>query len=70
MSPLTRRLRELTYRGAVRTYGFDRANVYRFTDQAYVHRIERGAPRFLGDFVRATKDDTAARKARTAAEGR
>ncbi|KQX59229.1 MULTISPECIES: bifunctional serine/threonine-protein kinase/ABC transporter substrate-binding protein [unclassified Streptomyces] len=64
---LTRRLRELTYRGVAKTYGFDRANVYRFTDQVYVHRIERGAPRFLGGYLKATRDDTAARKAREAA---
>ncbi|MFJ7956147.1 bifunctional serine/threonine-protein kinase/ABC transporter substrate-binding protein [Streptomyces sp. NPDC096319] len=60
---LTRRLRELTYQGVVKSYGFDGNNNFRFVDRVYVHRIERGAPRFLGDYLKATKDEKAAMKA-------
>ncbi|MFF5762835.1 bifunctional serine/threonine-protein kinase/ABC transporter substrate-binding protein [Streptomyces tanashiensis] len=60
---LRQRLRELTYQGVVKSYGFDKSNNYRFVDRVYVHRIERGVPRFLGDYLKATKDEKAARDA-------
>ncbi|RSS54894.1 bifunctional serine/threonine-protein kinase/ABC transporter substrate-binding protein [Streptomyces sp. WAC01280] len=66
---LTRRLRELTYQGVVKKYGFDKANTFKFLDQVFVHRIERGAPRFLGGFMKATQDDKAARQARETEKG-
>ncbi|MFD3996343.1 bifunctional serine/threonine-protein kinase/ABC transporter substrate-binding protein [Streptomyces sp. NPDC058583] len=56
---LMRRLRELTYQGVVKRYGYNDAKLYRFTDQVFVHRIERGVPRFRGLFGDAIKNEVA-----------
>ncbi|MGW0122904.1 bifunctional serine/threonine-protein kinase/ABC transporter substrate-binding protein [Streptomyces sp. NPDC003327] len=50
---LTRRLREATYQGVVKPYGFAAGHHYRFLDLVYAYRIERGVPRFLGQFAKA-----------------
>ncbi|WP_306327745.1 bifunctional serine/threonine-protein kinase/ABC transporter substrate-binding protein [Streptomyces venezuelae] len=61
-SALVRRLRELTYQGVAKKYGYDNAKAFRFMDRVFVHRIERGAARFLGDVEKATDAERAARK--------
>ncbi|MFB7410191.1 bifunctional serine/threonine-protein kinase/ABC transporter substrate-binding protein [Streptomyces sp. NPDC056202] len=63
-SALTRRLRERTYQGVVKQYGYESAKTYRYMDQVFIHRIQRGVPRFLGVFEKVAEDDVAARKKR------
>ncbi|MFB7281049.1 bifunctional serine/threonine-protein kinase/ABC transporter substrate-binding protein [Streptomyces hydrogenans] len=49
--PLTRRFRELTHDGLARAYGFEPSSrTYRYLDEIYAYRIEKGVPRCLGRF--------------------
>ncbi|MFB7939419.1 bifunctional serine/threonine-protein kinase/ABC transporter substrate-binding protein [Streptomyces sp. NPDC056049] len=62
---LTRRLRDLTYEGVTKKYGFDTSNSFRFLHQVYIHRVEAGGKiRFLGDYEKAADAEIAERKKR------
>ncbi|MFI8425145.1 bifunctional serine/threonine-protein kinase/ABC transporter substrate-binding protein [Streptomyces sp. NPDC085479] len=62
---LTRRLRELTYEGVTKKYGFDTSNSFRFLHQVYIHRVEAGGKvRYLGHYEKVADDEVAERKKR------
>ncbi|MFF2778077.1 bifunctional serine/threonine-protein kinase/ABC transporter substrate-binding protein [Streptomyces sp. NPDC058052] len=62
---LTRRLRELTYEGVTKKYGFDTSNSFRFLHQVYIHRVEAGGKvRYLGHYEKVGDDEIAERKRR------
>ncbi|MDX2293950.1 MULTISPECIES: bifunctional serine/threonine-protein kinase/ABC transporter substrate-binding protein [Streptomyces] len=54
---LTRRLRELTYEGVTKKYGFDASNGFLFRNQVYVHRVEAGRVRCLGHYEKAAEKE-------------
>ncbi|MEU9855395.1 bifunctional serine/threonine-protein kinase/ABC transporter substrate-binding protein [Streptomyces sp. NPDC047974] len=47
---IARRVAEGTYTGVTKRYGFDSVRNYRFLDEVFAYRIEKGAPRCLGRF--------------------
>ncbi|MEV4946217.1 bifunctional serine/threonine-protein kinase/ABC transporter substrate-binding protein [Streptomyces sp. NPDC053755] len=51
------RLRVFPYQGITKTYGFDRSNPIFFTQtkEMFLYRVERGVPRFLGQFEKAAQ---------------
>ncbi|MEU6881943.1 bifunctional serine/threonine-protein kinase/ABC transporter substrate-binding protein [Streptomyces sp. NPDC046712] len=63
-NPATRRIalrgamRVFTYQGITKRYGFDEQNVmmFKYHTEAFLYRIERGAPRFLGQFEKVADD--------------
>ncbi|MFD8011525.1 bifunctional serine/threonine-protein kinase/ABC transporter substrate-binding protein, partial [Streptomyces sp. NPDC059762] len=60
---LTRRLRELTYEGVAKKYGFDTSNGFRFLHQVYVHRVEAGGKvGYLGHYEEAAEKEKKRRK--------
>ncbi|MFF9146931.1 bifunctional serine/threonine-protein kinase/ABC transporter substrate-binding protein [Streptomyces sp. NPDC014861] len=62
---LTRRLRDLTYEGVTKKYGFDTSNSFRFLHQVYIHRVEAGGKvRYLGHYEKVADDEIAERKKR------
>ncbi|MFJ5706411.1 bifunctional serine/threonine-protein kinase/ABC transporter substrate-binding protein [Streptomyces sp. NPDC093105] len=54
---LTRRLRELTYEGVTKKYGFDTSNGFLFRHQVYVHRVEAGRVRCLGHYEEVAEQE-------------
>ncbi|WP_329117295.1 bifunctional serine/threonine-protein kinase/ABC transporter substrate-binding protein [Streptomyces sp. NBC_01353] len=52
-------MRTFTYQGITKKYGFDEQNVmmFKYNTELFLYRIERGAPRFLGQFEKAADDE-------------
>ncbi|MFF3317335.1 bifunctional serine/threonine-protein kinase/ABC transporter substrate-binding protein [Streptomyces sp. NPDC003035] len=52
-------MRVFTYQGIMKKYGFDEQNVmmFKYHSELFLYRIEQGAPRFLGQFEKAGKDE-------------
>ncbi|WP_137994010.1 bifunctional serine/threonine-protein kinase/ABC transporter substrate-binding protein [Streptomyces vilmorinianum] len=52
-------MRTFPYQGITKRYGFDERNVLNFTyiEELFLYRIERGVPRFLGQFEKAADDE-------------
>ncbi|MFD7322114.1 bifunctional serine/threonine-protein kinase/ABC transporter substrate-binding protein [Streptomyces sp. NPDC059875] len=57
-------MRTFPYQGIAKPYGFDERSPLRFRhqDEVFLFRIERGAPRFLGQYEKAAKEEKKRRK--------
>ncbi|MEU2504213.1 bifunctional serine/threonine-protein kinase/ABC transporter substrate-binding protein [Streptomyces sp. NPDC007863] len=54
---IARRVAEGTYTGVTKRYAFDSVRNYRFLDEVFAYRIEKGAPRCLGRFQEANEKE-------------
>ncbi|MEU9995986.1 bifunctional serine/threonine-protein kinase/ABC transporter substrate-binding protein [Streptomyces sp. NPDC050848] len=52
-------MRAFTYQGLTKKYGFDEQNVmmFKYNKELFLYRVEQGAPRFLGQFEKASDDE-------------
>ncbi|MFE5791978.1 bifunctional serine/threonine-protein kinase/ABC transporter substrate-binding protein [Streptomyces sp. NPDC056503] len=57
------RLAEGTYTGVAKKYGFDSVRNYRFFDEVFAYRIEKGVPRCLGRSVEVNQKEKERREA-------
>ncbi|MFE5885914.1 bifunctional serine/threonine-protein kinase/ABC transporter substrate-binding protein [Streptomyces hydrogenans] len=60
---VARRIGEGTYTGAAKKYGFDSLHHYRFIDEVFAYRIEKGVPRCLGRAEEVNKRESERLKA-------
>ncbi|MFC9729028.1 bifunctional serine/threonine-protein kinase/ABC transporter substrate-binding protein [Streptomyces roseolus] len=54
---IARRVAEGTYTGVTKRYGFDSVRNFRFLDEVFAYRIEKGVPRCLGRFQEANEKE-------------
>ncbi|MGY3850782.1 bifunctional serine/threonine-protein kinase/ABC transporter substrate-binding protein [Streptomyces hydrogenans] len=57
------RFAERAYTGAVKNYAFDSARSYRFIDEVFAYRVEKGVPRCLGRSLEVNRKEKERREA-------
>ncbi|MFE5482029.1 ABC transporter substrate-binding protein [Streptomyces sp. NPDC056527] len=57
-------MRAFRFQGVAKEYGFDAQNVmlFKYYDELFLYRIERGAPRYIGPYEKVVEDEKKRRK--------